>query len=99
MTKEKREEIRNRPEYSTSVLWSVFAKVAEQDIADLLDALDKAEIRIKALEKALQNTSGRCSYCFYGGKGSLIPPCVTCTYKYGNAWQFDQARFEKEEMT
>ena len=63
-------------------------------IADLLNALDAAEARAKALERAIKshNPLYLCNICLHKCKVTE-EKCPTKEYKY---WQFDTARFSKE---
>ena len=92
MTKEKRKEIRKA--YKEAGITKKTATVingVQVDVLDLLNALDKAEARIKALESAIKNNS-ICDLCIH-----LEMDCRGfCSIGY-EAWQYDQARLEKEE--
>ena len=78
-----------------------FIAHARQDIPVLLDALEKAETRIQALERAIKTTHNRndrsvsitCDTC------TRLEQCCneagSCKIDIWNDWQFDQARFEE----
>ena len=62
---------------------------------ETLDALEKVEARVKALERAIKRYSP-CTSCKFDGALSKTEPCIHCNKK-ANMWQFDQARFERKE--
>ena len=110
MTKEEREAIRERSKTALEIWRSrpetglpgeiSTVTVALCNIPALLDALEAAEKRAEALERAIKKNADACCFscksfeqCIAYGK------TTACTLAGWNpsAWQFDQARFEGKE--
>jgi len=96
MTKEERERKRIRVMTNNcKEAGSVTAFISVKSLVSLLDALDKAEARIKALEKALYCHSYICDHCINKDRNKAQQPCKSCIDDEGHgAWQFDHKRFE-----
>ena len=77
-----------------------FIANTRQDIPALLDALEAAEKRADALERAIKKNTDACCFscvsfeqCIAYGKATA---CILAGWN-PSAWQFDQARFEGKE--
>ena len=79
---------------------AAFIAHARQDIPALLAALEAAEVRVKALERAILKTLdievAACQSCIHYEE-NMTERCQDCINQSLEYWHFDYARFSGEE--
>jgi hypothetical protein len=77
-----------------------FIAHARTDIPALLEALDRAEKRIGAMERAIK-LEDACKYCIYRKKVGTEAPCISCSHArmQSSKFVFDEERFDIERRT